>query len=235
VLAKASTAKAKEQQNRIQTRSEACCATPFPKVAEQNPRVEISRQRVTKDPEADFCVVQIVASPPVPRQVEEAPATCYQSRSPWANMQSSAARPNYISQDKDHNPTPKRCITRSQSIMQEAVLSCINITNPTCDISPSQLSQCKFHMTWLCKMANLAIGDNGELLEYCHLMANPKTKAVWSHLHGNQLGQLAQGMPGQNTGTNTSVFIRCNQVPHDRTKDVTYSLITCLVQPEKND
>ncbi len=47
------------------------------------------------------------------------------------NMHSSAARPNYISQDEDDNPTPDRRTTRSQSIMQEAMLSCINITNPT--------------------------------------------------------------------------------------------------------
>jgi hypothetical protein len=82
-------------------------------------------------------------------------------------------------------------------------------------------------------MANLVIGDNGELLEYCHLIANPKTKAVWAHLYGNKLGQLAQGMPEWNTGTNTIVFICCNQVPQDRTKDVTYGLITCLIRPEK--
>jgi hypothetical protein len=115
------------------------------------------------------------------------------------------------------------------------MLSCINISNPTYNISPSQLSQCKFPMKWLCKMANSVIGNNGELLEYCHLIENPKRKAVWALSYRNELGQLAQGMPGQNTGTNTIVFIRCNQVPHDRTKDVTYDLITCLIQPEKEE
>ncbi len=40
-------------------------------------------------------------------------------------------------------------------------------------------------------------------------------------------------MPGQNTGRNTIVFIRCNQVPCNRTKDITYCLTTCLIQPEK--
>jgi hypothetical protein len=42
-------------------------------------------------------------------------------------------------------------------------------------------------------------------------------------------------MPGHNTGTNTIIFIRKNQVPTMRAKDVTYGLITCLVQPEKLD
>ncbi len=159
--------------------------------------------------------------------------TCSQSWSPQANMQSSVVRPNYISQDEDNDPTHERCTTRSQSIMQEAMLSCINITNPPCKISPSQLSQCKFPMKRLCKMANLLIGDNWELLEYLHLIASPKTKAVWVHLYGKKLSQLAHGMPGKNMGTDTIVFIHCNQVPRDRTKAIIYSLITCLVQPEK--
>jgi len=46
---------------------------------------------------------------------------------------------------------------------------------------------------------------------------------------------LAQGMPGQNTGTNTIFFIKKNQVPQDKAKDVTYELITCLVRPENID
>jgi hypothetical protein len=99
----------------------------------------------------------------------------------------------------------------------------------------SQLPQHRFPMTWLCKMASLVIGANGELLEYRHLMANPKTRAVWSHSYGNKLGQLAQGMPGQNTDMNTIVFIHRNQVPCNKTKDVTYGLITCLVQTYKID
>ncbi len=64
MLAKASAAKAKEQQNRLQTHPEACGATPFPKVAEPNPRLEISLPRVTTVPEADNHAAKIVASPP---------------------------------------------------------------------------------------------------------------------------------------------------------------------------
>jgi hypothetical protein len=37
-------------------------------------------------------------------------------------------------------------------------------------------------------MVNSVIGDNKEILEYHHLIANPKTKAVWAHLYGNELG-----------------------------------------------
>jgi hypothetical protein len=42
-------------------------------------------------------------------------------------------------------------------------------------------------------------------------------------------------MPGCNAGTNTIVFIKNNQVPQDRSKDVTYGLITTLIGPEKLD
>ena len=42
-------------------------------------------------------------------------------------------------------------------------------------------------------------------------------------------------MPGRNTGTNTIFIIKKNQIPQDRAKDVTYGLITLLIQPEKID
>jgi hypothetical protein len=84
-------------------------------------------------------------------------------------------------------------------------------------------------------MASSVIGDKGELLEYRHLIGNPKTKAAWAHSYGDEIGRLAQGMPGRNEGTNTIFFIRQDQVPRDRMKDTTYGLITCLVRPEKID
>ncbi len=82
-------------------------------------------------------------------------------------------------------------------------------------------------------MANSVMVANGKLLEYRHLIANQTTRATWQHSYGNKIGRLTQGMPGQNTGTNTIVFIKKNQVPHNRTKDVTYRLITCLMRPKK--
>jgi hypothetical protein len=42
-------------------------------------------------------------------------------------------------------------------------------------------------------------------------------------------------MPGQNTGTKTIHFIPQDRVPRERSKDVTYGLITCLIRPEKID
>ena len=172
-------------------------------------------------------------------------------------MSSSAARPNYISQDEEQDDVPPQGYntrSRTMNIFQEAILACVDISKPTYvvsqdlgmlnytetekpvfKISAKQLSSRRIPMTWLCEMASSVIGDKGKLLEYRHLIGNPKTKAVWAHSYRNEIGCLAQGMPGRNTGTNTIFFIRRDQVPRDRMKDTTYGLITCLVRPEKID
>ncbi len=106
-----------------------------------------------------------------------------------------------------------------------------NPTKPTTKftVTPKQMSMRRLPMAWFCEMANLVIGEGGELLQYKQLIANPKTRAKWTHFYGNKIGRLAQGMPGRNTGTNTIIFIRKDQVSTTRAKDVTYGLITCLV------
>jgi hypothetical protein len=135
--------------------------------------------------------------------------------------------------------------------MQEAMLACVDIyhleytlsedlgllnytlnpTKPTvkCMVMPQQMSMRRLPMAWFCEMANSVIGEGNKLLKYKQLTANPKTQAKWTHSYGNEIGRLTQGMPGCNTGTNTIIFIRKDQVPTTRAKDVTYGLITCLV------
>jgi hypothetical protein len=103
------------------------------------------------------------------------------------------------------------------------------------EVTPHQMSMRRIPMTWFCEMANAVIGEDGELLEYKQLIANPKTRATWTHSYGNEIGRLAQDMPGRNTGTNTIIFIHKHQVPRERAKDVTYGLITTLIRPEKID
>jgi hypothetical protein len=145
-------------------------------------------------------------------------------------------RPNYILQDdnaKQHHGYNTRLQTTS--IMQEAMLVCIDITNPKFKQLATKLSSQRILMTWLCEMANSVIGKQGELLEYQHLIANPKTRVTWTHLYRNELGRLAQGMPGQTKGTDIIFFIPWHKVPKERAKDVTYGLITCLVRPEKTE
>ncbi len=80
--------------------------------------------------------------------------------------------------------------------MQEAMLACIGITKQKFKISATKLATRKFLLIWLCKMINSVLGKQDELLEHCHLVANPNTWATWTHSYGNELGQLAQEMPG---------------------------------------
>jgi hypothetical protein len=121
------------------------------------------------------------------------------------------------------------------SILQEAMLACINITKPRFKMSAAKLATQKFLLIWFCEMAISVLGKQGKLLEYCHLIANPKTWATWTHSYNNDLGQLAQGMPSQVTGTDTIFSIPKDKVPRARAKYLTYGLITCLIRPEKTN
>jgi hypothetical protein len=87
------------------------------------------------------------------------------------------ARPNYILQNDDDDEPQHRYNTRSRttSIIQEAMLACIDITKPRFKISVAKLATRKFPMIWFCKNANFILGEQGKLLKYRHLSANPKT------------------------------------------------------------
>jgi hypothetical protein len=96
--------------------------------------------------------------------------------------------PNYIFWDEDNNQAPMRQTTRlaAKSIMQEAMLACMDIHKPhyliyvdlgilnynktpkltgtTYTVTPKQMAQRKLPMRWLCGMADSVMGVNGELL-----------------------------------------------------------------------
>jgi hypothetical protein len=202
-MAKNEVAKAKTMRNRVHATQVAWQATHIPRVAAPIPRVETPISRVTKMTEAhrtqavttthhkDRRELMSVTNPPVPQQILQAPAS--QSKSlPCTSL------PNYISQDEEDNQAPMRQTTRlaAKSIMQEAMLSCVDIYKPhylisvglgilnytktpkltgtTYTVTPKQLAQRKLPMKWLCEMANSAMRVNGEVLEYCHLIANCK-------------------------------------------------------------
>eukprot|EP00804_Cyclotella_cryptica_P020002 CCRYP_007863-RA/>CCRYP_007863-RA protein AED:0.32 eAED:0.31 QI:0/0/0/1/0/0/3/0/485 len=110
-------------------------------------------------------------------------------------------------------PTAPAYNTRShvQTITQETILHLLHNTQtpPT----PLQLQP-----------AILAT-DTGELLEYHHLIKNPKYSTIWKNAYGKELGRLAQGVFGTVQGTNTIVFIAPGQTPANRQKDITYGQI----------
>ena len=79
-------------------------------------------------------------------------------------------------------------------------------------------------------------GDTGELMEYRHLMKNPKYKKIWEKYFGNEVGRLAQGVPGRvENGTNTISFVGKDEIPPDRRKDVTYARIVYNYRDQKKE
>ncbi len=125
--AKAAVAKAKEQRNRLRTHPDARQAIPLPRVAEQNPRVEMAIPRVEETSKADSRVAQIAANPITPQFTVKFPA-----------MSSSAARLNYISQDKEEDDVPPQGYNMRSctiNIFQEAMLACVDISKPTYVVS----------------------------------------------------------------------------------------------------
>jgi hypothetical protein len=220
--AKAATAKANEQWNTHRTHPNARGAVPLPRVLIDPPtQPAIPLPRVQATPKVDDCCVvgggserQIVGDK-TPHQGKHGPPS---------------AGPNYVSRDGDEEHSHGYSIrSRTTSIMQEAMLACIDITKPNFEILEAKMASQKLPMTWLCEMANSVLGKQGELLEYRHLIANPKTRATWTHSYGNELGRLAQGMPGQANETDTIFFIPRHMVPKERARNVTYGLITCLI------
>ena len=98
--AKQAAAVAKEQWNRLR-------ANPAAWITTHLPRLDVPPPRVAENPKAPDCrVVQIVENTTEPRQVEQATVTRSHPRSPRVDTQSSAARPTYISQDKEDDDDP---------------------------------------------------------------------------------------------------------------------------------
>jgi hypothetical protein len=79
--------------------------------------------------------------------------------------------------------------------------------------------------------------ESGRMLKYKDLLRHPKYKKQWSIISAaDEFGRLAQGVGGRiKKPTDTIRFIREQDVPKDRRKDVTYGSFTCTVRPEKAD
>ena len=129
--------------------------------------------------------------------------------------------------------------TRSQTkkqivsnITAEAILSTLEVTSSKMD--PAKLAARQFPLQVLCEIAGAVLDqETGDLLEYRQLINHPKYRREWSKSFGNEIGRLAQGMPGRVQGTETFFFIKYETIPVDRRKDVTYARIVCNIRPEK--
>ena len=101
-------------------------------------------------------------------------------------------------------------------------------------LSAKQMSARKFPQQFILDYASAVLDEEtGELLEYRHLIKNPKYKKDWGYSFGNEIGRLAQGMPGRTKGTNTLYFIHKHEIPSNRWRDVANGRIVCDVRPQK--
>ena len=92
----------------------------------------------------------------------------------------------------------------------------------------------KYPLQFLHEYANAVLdAETGELLEYRHLIKHPKYRQIWGVSYGNEIGRLAQGMPGRVIGTNTIFFIDKSQIPQDRWTDITYGRVVCDIRNRK--
>ena len=132
---------------------------------------------------------------------------------------------------------PPRYNTRSQArtrdITREAILSAVEMSIE--EMKPQRLAQRSYPLQVLCDIAAAVMDeDTGELLEYRQLMKHTKYKRVWGRAFGNEIGRLAQGMPGRVEGTNTFFFIPYSAIPTDRLKDVTYEEYAVMYDQRKS-
>jgi hypothetical protein len=78
--------------------------------------------------------------------------------------------------------------------------------------------------------------ETNTYLKYRQLMRHPKYKEVWSKSSANEFGRLANGLKdGRVKPTNTIQFIRKEDVPADRMKDVTYGSFSCDIKLNKEE
>ena len=72
-------------------------------------------------------------------------------------------------------------------------------------------------------MANAVMDADENMMEYQHLIKDPKYKQTWLNSCSNELGRLMQGREStQLSGANTMTIVNFNNIPKDRRKDITY-------------
>ena len=71
------------------------------------------------------------------------------------------------------------------------------------------------------------------MMEYIHLISDPKTREAWEKLSANGFGRIMKGLKGEIQGTETMIFIQKHEVPYD--KKFTYALFVCDYRPQKRE
>ena len=84
-------------------------------------------------------------------------------------------------------------------------------------------------MQFLCDYANAVIdNETGEIMEYQHLLKNPKHREQWQRSFSKEIWRLA-------AATKTIKFVNKSEIPRERRHAITYARIVCNERPEKKD
>ena len=107
----------------------------------------------------------------------------------YPSLKDPQPHPNVVSQDWD-GPSQNPRAARNRRLLAAVEAS-------GCNPTALQGARRQVPLQFLVDLAAAVLDEEtGELLEYRHLIKRPKTKAVWGYSFGNEIGRLAQGMPG---------------------------------------
>jgi hypothetical protein len=102
-------------------------------------------------------------------------------------------------------------------------------TTVTNTVTPQMAASRKYPMKLLCDYTNAVIDNKtGEIMEYQHLLKDPKHREWWQRSFSKEIWRLA-------TTTETIKLLVKTEIPRERRSDITYARIACNKQPEKKD
>ena len=139
-----------------------------------------------------------------------------------------------ISQDEDDidTSTPAantRLQRQVRTLTQDYLFHMMDIPGITKPFTNQQAAARKYPLQFLCDFASAVLDEEtGDLLEYRHLLKNPKYRDIWSKSFGREIRRLA-------TTTETIAFMSKAMIPQNRRKDITYGRIVCTYRSEKQD
>ena len=228
----------KKQDRNLLTDAIAALATPprvqhtvFTQLEEVPPSPRVHNTRTTNELVVEYPRA-VVTSEDTGNTGTSIPTITQEEETRPRRPQPRTSRPRTISDI--HLPEAPASNTRSRrqvrTLTQEAMLSCV--MEKKLDLKPRAAAGLKFPRQMLNAVLN---EETGELMEYRHLIGNPKYREIWGRSFGNELGRLAQGMKGRVDGTDTIFCIDKKDIPAARWQDVTYGRIVVSFRPEKKD
>ena len=139
-----------------------------------------------------------------------------------------------ITQDEEEYPTATRQSDRvlrseTRALTDEFLYNAMEFPGITNNITARSTAARMYPQQFITDWANAVIDkETGELMEYKHLLKNPKHRERWQNSFGKEIRRLA-------TTTETIKFICWRNIPKERLSDITYARIVCTERPEKKD